>query len=230
MKKVVVLSGAGISQESGIETFRDKQGLWDKFDPKVYASASSWDTMKFEMIEFYDDRRIQLGTVKPNAAHINIVKLEEKYEVVVVTQNVDNLHEQAGSKNVLHLHGELTKIKPETENPYRPKYEDWIDIGYTAMSPKDHIGYRPAVVWFGEAVPMLMNAATELMDANIVIVIGTSLQVYPAAGLLKYAAKPGVKIYLIDPVMPDTQEDLEDVIHIAKKATEGTEELLKILL
>src|SRR5512133_148776 len=196
MKKLVVLTGSGISSESGLKTFRDSGGLWENYDVMEVASYAGWTKDMELVLKFYNDRRAQLEKAKPNKAHTGLVELEEFFEVQIITQNVDNLHEKAGSKNVLHLHGILTRAR-STGDP------DLVyDIGYKPI----HLGdtcekgtqLRPDIVWFGEAVPAIEEAAAITNQADIFVVIGTSMVVYPAAGLIDYVPKP-TPVYLIDP-------------------------------
>jgi NAD-dependent deacetylase len=196
MKKIVVLSGAGMSAESGISTFRDAGGLWEGHDIMEVASTEGWRKNPELVTEFYNKRRMQLAEVEPNAGHRALKLLEDQNEVFIITQNVDDLHERAGSTNIVHLHGELTKMRStQDENSI-------IDIGYKDM-PYGTVGenghiLRPHIVWFGEAVPMIEQAVDILLDADVLIIVGTSLEVYPAAGLMHYAPSD-CPIYLIDP-------------------------------
>ena len=192
-KKITVLTGAGVSAESGITTFRDSDGLWENHKVEDVASIEGWYRNPKVVLDFYNARRAQLGSVRPNAAHEAIASLEKDYDVTVVTQNVDNLHERAGSTKIIHLHGELTKVRPENRcNDMDSFSEDTVfDIGYGEI----HIGdlapngaqLRPHIVWFGEAVPKIEAAIDAVEAADIVLIVGTSLQVYPAAGLYRYA-------------------------------------------
>jgi len=196
MKKLVVLTGAGISAESGIRTFRNMGGLWEEYDVMEVASPEAWRSNPELVLKFYNDRRKQLGTVKPNAGHIALAEAEKEFDVHIITQNVDNLHERAGSTNILHLHGELTKVRST-------RYSDLIyDIGYKELKMgetcEEGSQLRPHIVWFGEAVPAITEAAEIAAQADIFAVVGTSLNVYPAAGLLDYAPK-GIPIFLVDP-------------------------------
>jgi len=195
-KKIVILTGAGISAESGIKTYRDANGLWEEYNIADVASIYGWNNNQEIVLDFYNKRRKQLKDVKPNAAHYALAKLEEKYDVHIITQNVDDLHERAGSSNILHLHGELTKAR-STKNE-----NDIINIGYNDIEKGDKCscGYqlRPHIVWFGENVPNMMLAASLVKTADIVMVIGTSMQVYPANGLINYASSNSEKYY-IDP-------------------------------
>jgi NAD-dependent deacetylase len=194
-EKVVVLTGAGISAESGISTFRDAGGLWEGHDVMEVASPEGWRKNQSLVIDFYNQRRRQLKEVNPNPAHFALKELEEKYKVVVVTQNVDNLHERGGSSNIIHLHGELTKVRSTTDPSLVLDWHDDLNIG--DKCPKGS-QLRPHIVWFGEAVPMLDKAMLEITDANHVIIIGTSMQVYPAAGLVGFAPFR-TPIYYVDP-------------------------------
>lgn len=195
-KKVVVLTGAGISAESGIRTFRDADGLWEEYRIEEVATWDAWQRNPALVLEFYNKRRAQLGTVVPNAAHLALVKLEEKFEVQIITQNVDDLHERAGSANILHLHGELVKVRSTADD------ELVYNIGYGEIGLGDHCekGFqlRPHIVWFGEAVPLIEAAADLVAEADILLIIGTSLLVYPAAGLMHYAPARCMK-YVVDP-------------------------------
>jgi len=194
--KVVALTGAGISAESGLKTFRDTDGLWEEYRIEDVATYEAWTRNPALVLEFYNKRRAQLASVTPNAAHLALVKLEQKFDVQITTQNVDDLHERAGSTKILHLHGELTKVR-STRFP-----ELVSEIGYKEILPGDlcEKGFqlRPHIVWFGEAVPLIEDAAELTLQADILLVIGTSLAVYPAAGLIHYV-RPGCPIYLIDP-------------------------------
>ncbi|MDI3527655.1 MAG: NAD-dependent deacetylase [Tenuifilum sp.] len=222
-KRIVVLTGAGISAESGIRTFRDMGGLWEEYDVMEVASIEGWQKNPQLVLEFYNQRRRQLKSAKPNAAHLAIANAENDFDIYVITQNVDNLHERAGSSKVMHLHDELTKARP-VNNP-----NNIIDIGYNDIKWGDNIdGYqlRPHVVWFGEDVPMLTEAAKIVQTAEIFAVVGTSLNVYPAAGLLDYAPK-GCPIYLIDP--NDVNVWRNDVTFIKDKASVGVPKMLKMV-
>jgi len=196
MKKLVVLTGAGISAESGLKTFRDMGGLWENYDVMEVASPEGWAANMELVLRFYNERRAQLEIAKPNAGHAGLVELEEFFDVHIITQNVDNLHEQAGSKNVLHLHGELTKVRSTGD-------ENIIyDIGYKSIQPGDlcEKGFqlRPHIVWFGEMVPAMEEAANIASQADIFAVVGSSLVVYPAAGLVNYAPKY-CPVFVVDP-------------------------------
>lgn len=225
MKKIVVLSGAGVSAESGISTFRDSNGLWENYNVEDVASIDGWYRNPELMIKFYNDRRRELEHCQPNDAHRIIAELEQQYEVVVVTQNVDNLHERGGSSHVIHLHGELTKACSERG---KRCVEDigYRDIKYGEKAADGGI-LRPFIVWFGESVPLLEDAAAHVQTADILIIIGTSLNVYPAAGLLYYAPAR-IPIYVIDP--KEVQPIRREVIFIKEKATEGMRQLRKKLM
>ena len=196
MEKLVILSGAGISQESGISTFRDANGLWENHDIMEVASIQGWHKNPELVLDFYNQRRRQLSEVKPNEAHKIIVQLEDHFEVLIITQNVDDLHERAGSKNVIHLHGELYKACSERNKDKVVEWKTNINLGDKA---EDDSQLRPFIVWFGEDVPMLDPAIDMVYDADILIVIGTSLQVYPAANLIHFAYNAKKK-YLIERV------------------------------
>ena len=196
MKKLVVLSGAGVSAESGISTFRDSDGLWENYRVEDVASIEGWYRDPQLVLDFYNQRRRDVQKREPNQAHKIIAELERYFDVTVVTQHIDNLHERAGSSKIIHLHGEITRARGERDE------EHSIEIGYRDILPgekyKDGTRLRPFIVWFGESVPRLKEAAEAVSQADILIVIGTSLVVYPAAGLVNYT-KPGCKIYVVDP-------------------------------
>lgn len=227
MKKLVFLTGAGMSAESGISTFRDSGGLWEQYPVMQVASIEGYEANPELVINFYNDRRKQLFDVKPCEGHRLVASMEKDYDVTVVTQNVDNLHEKAGSSKVIHLHGELMKatssINPNDSRCIVTLPEDnpVIKMGQKAA---DGSQLRPFIVWFGEGVPMIEPAIEEVMKADIVVVIGTSLNVYPAAGLLSYVNRD-CKIYLIDPA--DVRYDRSlGITHIKKGASEGMKELI----
>ena len=231
MKKLVVLTGAGMSAESGISTFRDSGGLWEQYSVEEVATPEGYAANPKLVIDFYNARRKQLLEVVPNRGHELLAGLERDFKVTVVTQNVDNLHERAGSTNVIHQHGELTKV-PSRRNPNDPRcireltpeqYE--VKMGDLAA---DGTQLRPFIVWFGEAVPLIEKAVDEVMEADVFVIIGTSLNVYPAAGLLHYV-RPGVPVYLIDP--KEVAVPVNRKVHVIRKgASEGMEELKKMLL
>lgn len=230
-KKIAVLTGAGVSAESGLATFRGNNGLWGKYDPDEVASIEGWYRNRRLVLNFYNDLRRTLGEVKPNAAHYAIAALEKEYSVTVITQNVDNLHERAGSTKVLHLHGEATKVRPE-DGIYDRTYseEEVIDIGYDEVHFGDKAPngsqLRPHIVFFGEAVPNIEKAIDIVSAADIMLIVGTSLNVYPAAGLYRYASN-GVPIYLIDP--EDVAVNDPRITHIREVATKGMETFRKLL-
>ncbi|MDX1651244.1 MAG: NAD-dependent deacylase [Brumimicrobium sp.] len=197
-KKIVVLSGAGISAESGLGTFRDSGGLWEKYPIEQVATPEAWEKDSALVTEFYNMRRKQAYEASPNAGHLALAKLEKNYDVSIITQNIDDLHERAGSSNVIHLHGEISKVKssgPSSEKKYYLQ-KNW-EVKMGDLCPE---GYqlRPHVVWFGEEVPMLGKAAEVVRGADIFIVVGTSLNVYPAAGLVDYVRSEAL-CYLVDP-------------------------------
>lgn len=195
-KKVVILTGAGISAESGISTFRDSDGLWEQYRVEDVATHDAYLRNPELVLNFYNERRRQLFAVKPNEGHRQLVRLEEKYDVHIITQNIDNLHEQAGSTQVLHLHGELTKARSDKDDNLIVEIGD-RDIRLGDKAP-DGAQLRPHIVWFGEAVPNIEPAAKLCEEADYFVVIGTSMNVYPAAGLIHYVPK-GVPCYLVDP-------------------------------
>jgi NAD-dependent deacetylase len=225
-KKVVALTGAGISAESGLKTFRDSDGLWEEYRIEEVATYDAWMRNPALVLEFYNKRRSQLGTVSPNAAHLALVKLEQQFDVQIITQNVDDLHERAGSSRILHLHGQLTKVRST-------RYPELVtDIGYNDIKPGDlckkGFQLRPHIVWFGEAVPLIEDAAELTQLADILLVIGTSMAVYPAAGLVHYV-KPGVPIYLIDPGSLQVH-GIPNLTFIQEKAGIGVPRLVDQLL
>lgn len=231
-QKLVVLTGAGVSAESGISTFRDSDGLWEQHRVEDVASIEGWYRNPALVLDFYNARRAQLASVAPNAAHKAIASLEDEYEVTVVTQNVDNLHERAGSTKIIHLHGELTKVRPENccNEVDGFSEEKVFDIGAGAVSLGDlapnGAQLRPHIVWFGEAVPKIEAAIDAVEAADTLLIVGTSLQVYPAAGLYAYA-KAGIPIYIIDPKDVPVRDGR--VTHIKDVATRGMEEFKNIL-
>lgn len=231
-KKIAVLTGAGVSAESGLSTYRDNGGLWDNHDPMEVASIEGWHKNPGLLLEFYNARRAQLKEVRPNEAHRLIAGLEESHKVKVITQNVDNLHERAGSTGVLHLHGELTKIRPEDSCNENDGYSEQyvIDIGYEPVRlgdlAPDGAQYRPHIVFFGEAVPKIEKAMDIMSKADIVLIVGTSLQVWPAAGLYRYAG-PETPIFIIDPASVPVND--RRITHIRKPATEGMKDFIAML-
>ncbi|WP_353778735.1 Sir2 family NAD-dependent protein deacetylase [Winogradskyella sp. 3972H.M.0a.05] len=223
MKHIVVLTGAGMSAESGIKTFRDADGLWEGHDVMEVASPEGFRANPALVLDFYNQRRRQLHEVKPNAAHLALAELEKNYKISIITQNVDDLHERAGSSNVLHLHGELLKARSTYDEFDVMDWTGDINLGDTCQK-----GYqmRPHIVWFGEAVPMIPKAVSICETADIVLIIGTSLQVYPAASLMHYAP-PKAPIYYIDP-NPALVRD-QSVITIAESATKGIQKFINSL-
>jgi NAD-dependent deacetylase len=224
MKRLVILSGAGMSAESGIRTFRDSDGLWEEYDVMEVASIGAWHKNPELLLRFYNDRRKQMIEGKPNRGHLLLAELEKSFDVQIITQNVDDLHERAGSKHVLHLHGELTKARSSVDP----------SLIYTLTDPEMKIGdkcskgsqLRPHIVWFGEEVPEMANAVPIVESADYLCVIGTSLNVYPAAGLINYA-RPLISIFLIDPKPPAVLPKRVQVIE--KGAGEGVAELIRRL-
>lgn len=231
MKKLVILSGAGISAESGISTFRDAGGLWDKYPVMQVASIEGYEANPELVINFYNERRKQLLEVQPNQGHILCAELEKYFDVTVVTQNVDNLHERAGSHHIIHLHGELTKVC-SSYNPNDPRYIRELKPEEFEVKMGDKAGdgsqLRPFIVWFGEAVPEIETAVNYVEKADIFVIIGTSMNVYPAASLLYYVPSKA-DVYLIDPkdVNINTRRP---ITHIKKGAGEGMKELIERLV
>jgi len=221
--KIAVLTGAGVSAESGIKTFRDSDGLWEGHDVMEVASPQGFANNPALVLDFYNQRRRQLLTVEPNAAHKALVDLEKDHDVTIVTQNVDDLHERAGSSNVVHLHGELLKARSTGDENYILDWKEDLNIG--DFCPNNH-QLRPHIVWFGEMVPMLEKAAVVVAEADAIIIVGTSMQVYPAAGLIQYA-KPNAKVYFVDP-RPSISET-EQIKVFAEKATTGVPKVVSLL-
>lgn len=223
-KKIVFFTGAGVSAESGVKTFRDHGGLWEGHSVMEVASIRGWNTDKSKVLKFYNERRRQLNEVEPNDAHKIIAELEKYYNVVVITQNVDDLHERAGSTNVIHLHGELIKMCSSKSKEKTLPYDKDIEIG---DKHEDGSQLRPYIVWFGENVPKMIDASNEVEEADIFVVIGTSLNVYPAADLIKYT-KDECKTYFIDP-NPSDGGGIKDFTIIQTGASEGMDKLKKLL-
>ncbi len=224
MKHLVVLTGAGMSAESGIKTFRDADGLWEGHDVMEVASPIGWAKNPKLVLDFYNQRRRQLFEVQPNSAHRKLKELEKQYKVSIITQNVDNLHERAGSKNVLHLHGELLKVRSVKNERLIYEWKKDLNLGDVA---EDGGQLRPHIVWFGEAVPAMHEAAKIVESADLLLIIGTSMQVYPAASLIDYLPndKP---VYLIDPKKPSGI--LQNHIHfIEETACKGVETFVEML-
>ncbi len=223
-QKIIVLTGAGISAESGIKTFRDADGLWEGHDVMEVASPEGWRRNKELVLDFYNQRRRQLLDVTPNEAHIALVNLEKKYDVHIVTQNVDDLHERAGSSQVLHLHGELLKVRSTFDEDLILDWKTDLNIG--DFCEHNH-QLRPHIVWFGEMVPLLDTAAFLVSQADYIIIIGTSMQVYPAAGLIDYV-QANIPIHFVD---PNPAVSPRDNLTIHKKtATEGVPKIVHSLL
>lgn len=217
-KNLVILSGAGMSQESGIRTFRDMGGLWEEYDVMEVATPEAWNRNPTLVMKFYNDRRKQLFESEPNAGHLGLVDLEKDFLVRIITQNIDDLHERAGSSKVLHLHGELKKSRSSVDESLIYDINGWeLKFGEKCKKGSQ---LRPHIVWFGEAVPAMDDAIDIVHDADILVVIGTSLNVYPAAGLVNYTRK-GIPIYVIDPERPTVH--IRNVIYIPEKAGKGVE-------
>lgn len=228
MKKIVFFTGAGMSADSGIATFRDADGLWANYRIEDVCTPEALKNNRTQVIEFYNMRRREVLTKSPNQGHLAIAQMEEWAEVIVITQNVDNLHERAGSKNVLHLHGELMKLRSERD----PKLIYDINEGWEQgldERAEDGSLLRPHIVFFGESVPMFDPACRIVEDADVLVVVGTSLAVYPAAMLVRYA-KPGVPIYVVDPGSPDTSMIRNPLTHVKARAAEGMQELADRLM
>jgi NAD-dependent deacetylase len=224
-KKIVVLTGAGISAESGLKTFRDGDGLWNTYRMEDLATPEAWEANPALVLEFYNWRRKTALEAQPNAAHYMLAKLEENFDVQIITQNVDDLHERAGSRNVLHLHGELTKARSTADERLVYDIKGWqLNTGDLCEKGSQ---LRPHIVWFGEEVPNIAIAATIARRADIFVVIGTSLVVYPAAGLLYHVPRQIPK-YLVDP-KAEPQQYVENLTVIRERATTGVTELLKFL-
>ncbi|MBR1687920.1 MAG: NAD-dependent deacylase [Prevotella sp.] len=230
MKKIVVLTGAGMSVESGLKTFRDADGLWEEYPVSQVATHEGWEADPTLVTNFYNMLRRKCVGTQPNEGHRLVAKLEEQYDVTVVTQNVDNLHEAAGSTNVIHLHGELMKVC-SSRDVDNPRYHQLLTADNCEVEPGTLAGdgslLRPFIVFFGEGVPMIVPAAEAAQQADIFIIIGTSLNVYPAAGLVQYV-RPGVPVYLIDP--NPVSAGSRAITQIQKGASEGMRELSAILM
>lgn len=223
--RLVVLTGAGISQESGLRTFRDTDGLWEGYDVYEVASPQGWQKNPQLVLDFYNMRRKDVLAASPNAAHTGLAALEDKYDVQIITQNIDDLHERGGSTNVLHLHGELTKIRSVRSEKRTYPYDADLKLGDIAA---DGGQLRPFIVWFGEAVPMIEKAAEIVSQADIFVIIGTSLNVYPAAGLID-ATRGDIPKYLIDKTIPSVS-GRHQIKTIEQPATLGVAQLMKELL
>ncbi|MDT0686521.1 SIR2 family NAD-dependent protein deacylase [Autumnicola psychrophila] len=220
MRNIVVLTGAGISAESGIKTFRDADGLWEGHDVMEVASPAGWHNNMELVLDFYNKRRKQLLQVEPNAAHYALAELQDFFNVKIITQNIDDLHERAGSKNVTHLHGELLKVRSTFDEDLVMDWKKDLSVGDFC---EHHHQLRPHVVWFGEAVPMFLKASQICSEAHILLIIGTSMQVYPAAGLIDFAPE-GIPVYFIDP-KPNISSS-ENLKIIPEKASVGVPRLV----
>jgi NAD-dependent deacetylase len=223
-KHIVVLSGAGISAESGLKTFRDSDGLWNGYNVYDVATPGAWKKDPQMVLNFYNDRRRDVAAAKPNAAHIGLAELEKDFDVTIVTQNIDDLHERGGSSKVLHLHGEIFKMRSEKDEELIYEIRDDIKLGDKA---EDGTQLRPYIVWFEEPVPMIEKAVALMFDCDYFVVVGTSLQVYPAASLLQYAP-PFLPKFIIDKKIPAVEKS-PTLTLIEKPATEGLRELRKFL-
>ena len=223
MKHIVVLTGAGMSAESGLKTFRDADGLWEGYDVMSVASPEGFVRNPELVLEFYNQRRRQLLETNPNAAHVTLAELEKDFNVTIITQNVDDLHERAGSKNVIHLHGELLKVR-STYNEF--DVQDWTTDLILGDTCSNGFQLRPHIVWFGEIVPMIEKAMHICETADILIIVGTSLQVYPAASLMHYVSS-NVPIYYVDP-RPSIQSNHQITV-ISENATRGVSKVIEIL-
>jgi NAD-dependent protein deacetylase/lipoamidase len=226
MKKIVVLTGAGISAESGLKTFRDADGLWEGHDIMEVASPIGWEHNKNLVLDFYNKRRAQLLKVIPNEGHKNLVLLENSYDVTIITQNVDDLHERAGSRNVVHLHGELLKVRSTKNKALIYSWRKELIIGDHC---EENAQLRPHIVWFGEDVPMLNKAIEITSKADILIIIGTSMQVYPAASLINFV-KSSIPIYFIDPKPSIQKNAFQNLTVISEKATTGVKKVVNELI
>lgn len=223
-KKLVVLTGAGVSAESGLKTFRDSDGLWEGYDVNDVATATAWKRNPALVQEFYNLRRQNVKEASPNAAHYILADLEKDFDVYIITQNIDDLHERAGSTNVLHLHGEILKMRSEKNESLIYPIDGDIKMGDRA---EDGAQLRPHIVWFEEPVPAMEAAARLVLNADIFLIVGTSLVVYPAAGLINYAP-PFLPKFIVDKKIPDTY-GIRNLTAIEKPATEGMKELAAIL-
>lgn len=227
MKKIVVFTGAGVSADSGLATFRDADGLWNNHRIEDVCTAEAIATNRTAVVEFYNDLRRQMLAKEPNAGHLAIKELERAYDVEVVTQNVDNMHERAGSSHVTHLHGELTKLRSSRNPDLIYPLEGWRQE--LDARADDGSLLRPHIVFFGESVPMFERATEIVATADIMIVVGTSLAVYPAAALVRYV-REGVAVYLVDPATPDLSMMRNRVTHIKSRSAEGLPQLVAQLL
>lgn len=228
MKKLVVLTGAGISAESGLRTFRDSDGLWENHRLEDVATPEAWERDPELVLRFYNERRKDAAAAEPNAAHLALAELEKDFDVQIITQNVDDLHERAGSSNVLHLHGELSKVRSVSDDSLITDIgENSIKIGDLATDGQQ---LRPHIVWFGEMVPMIEPAIEKSMNADIFVVIGTSMQVYPAASLIQYVPLLSQKFILDPQKISGIENNYGNLRFIQQTATNGMPELVKLLL
>jgi NAD-dependent deacetylase len=223
-KHIVVLTGAGISAESGLKTFRDADGLWNGYDVYDVATPGGWKKDPKLVLDFYNNRRKDVAAAQPNAAHIGLAELENDFKVTIITQNIDDLHERGGSTNVIHLHGEIFKMRSEFDEELIYEISGNINMGDRAA---DGAQLRPFIVWFEEPVPMIEKAVSLMYDCDYFVVVGTSLQVYPAASLLQYVP-PFLPKFIIDKKIPDIEKS-STLTLIEKPATEGVKELKKLL-
>ena len=225
MKKLVILTGAGISAESGINTFRDSDGLWEGRNVMEVASPEGFSENPELVLDFYNQRRRQLLEVKPNKAHLNLAKLETNFKVDIITQNVDDLHERAGSSKIMHLHGELLKVRSSTNES---DVLDWKNDLILGDLCSENSQLRPHIVWFGEMVPLLDTAIEITQKADVLVIIGTSMQVYPAASLIDFI-KPNTPIYFIDPKPTVSESNFNNLTIIKEVASSGTDKLIQLL-
>jgi NAD-dependent deacetylase len=223
-KKLVVLTGAGISAESGLKTFRDSDGLWEGYEVTEVATPRAWRKNPQLVLDFYNMRRKNVADAQPNAAHYGLAELETYFEVTIITQNIDDLHERAGSSKILHLHGEIFKMRSEEDESLIYEIKGDIKLGDVA---EDGAQLRPHIVWFEEPVPMIDKAIPVVREADIFVVAGTSLVVYPAAGLVNYT-QPGIPVYVVDKKIPYVSSK-GNLVTIEKPATEGIKELISLL-
>lgn len=227
MKHLVILSGSGISKESGLDTFRDVDGMWNEYDPRELASTVALANQPKKVLEFYNMRREKMWSVDPNAAHLCLVDLEKKFNVTIITQNVDDLHERAGSSDILHIHGELNKVRSSEDENYIVEVNRGEEVNLGDLAP-DGTQLRPGVVLFGEPVPRIQEAIEIAKSADIFIVVGTSLQVYPAAELIDYTPDE-CETYIVDPEIPSVKKK-RNRYFISEKATIGLPKLVQKLL
>ena len=227
-KRIAVLTGAGISAESGLQTFRDAGGLWNGYAIEQVATPEAWEQDPQRVLDFYNMRRREAAKAVPNAAHFALAALDECHDVSIITQNVDDLHERAGSRNILHLHGELVKMRSELDSS---RVYPWIDELRLGDLAEDGGQLRPHIVWFGEEVSMMGEAVEIVREADIFVIVGTSMQVYPAAGLIDHFQEGG-PVYVIDKVIPHIPQRgryADAFFRLEKPATEGVVELLSLL-